>query len=158
VVRRRPADGVGGPPGVRQAVAAGAAGGGGAARKRACEACTVTEQDPEIAPPREKLTVWTGRWPTRQAGRARPVDEVAEELGCSWHRVNASVQCWGSALLEADTARIPDVEALGLSGPYRAAFGAAALDAAQVADPFHVVGLGNTAPDEVRRDNLARPS
>ena len=31
-----------------------------------CSAGTVTEQDPEIAPPREKLTVRAGRWATRQ--------------------------------------------------------------------------------------------
>ncbi len=81
---------------------------------RGCGAGTVTEQDPEIAPPREKLTARAGRWATRQAGRARPVDEVAAELGCSWHPANASVRRWGSALLDADTERISDVEALGL--------------------------------------------
>ena len=178
-----------------------------------CSAGTVTEQDPEIAPPREKLTARAGRWATRQAGRARAVDEVSAELGCSWHPVNASVRRWGSALLEADTDRISDVVALGLdetlmgrrgrfkdkawstsivdvgrgqrldivpgrtakapalwllgrprvwrenirwavldlSGPYRAAFDTAVPDARQVADPFHVVRLGNTALDEVRR-------
>ncbi len=178
-----------------------------------CEAVTVTEQDPEIAPPREKLTSRAGRWATRQAGLARPVGEVAAELGCSWHRVNASVRRWGEALLDADTERISAVEALGfdetlmgrrgrfrakswatsivdvgrgqlldivpgrtaqaptswllrrprwwlkrirwavldLSGPYRAAFDTALPDAAQVADPFHVVRLGNDALDEVRR-------
>ena len=40
---------------------------------------------------------------------------------------------------------------LDLSGPYRAAFDTAIPDAGQVADPFHVVRLGNTALDEVRR-------
>ena len=40
---------------------------------------------------------------------------------------------------------------LDLSGPYRAAYDAAVPDAAQVADPFHVVRLANTALDEVRR-------
>ena len=181
--------------------------------QRQCPAGTVTEQDPEIAPPREKLTTRAGRWATRQAGRARPVDEVASELGCSWHPVNASVRRWGCALLDADTARISDVEALGLdetlmgrrgrfrdrswstsivdvgrgqlldivpgrtakapalwllsrplewleqirwavldlSGPYRAAFDTALPHAHQVADPFHVVRLANTALDEVRR-------
>ena len=180
---------------------------------RGCSAGAVTEQAPEIAPPREKLTARAGRWATRQAGRARPVDEVAAELGCSWHRVNESVRRWGSALLDADTERISDVEALGLdetlmgrrgrfrarawstsivdvgrgqlldivpgrtakaptewllgrprgwldeirwavldlSGPYRAAFDTAIPDAGQVADPFHVVRLGNDALDEVRR-------
>ncbi len=39
----------------------------------------------------------------------------------------------------------------GLSGPYRAAFDTAPPDAGQVADPFHVVRLGNTALDDVRR-------
>ena len=181
--------------------------------QQGCGAGTVTEQDPEIAPPRGKLTSRAGRWATRQAGRARPVDEVAAELGCSWHPVNASVRRWGQALLDADTARISDVEALGLdetlmgrrgrfrakswstsivdvgrgqlldivrgrtadgparwllgrprewleqirwavldlSGPYRAAFDTAIPDAGQVADPFHVVRLANTALDEVRR-------
>ena len=159
------------------------------------------------------MTTRAGRWATRQAGKARPVDEVAAELGCSWHRVNASVRRWGSALLAADTERILDVEALGLdetlmgrwgrfrakswstsivdvgrgqlldivpgrtadgptrwpmrrprewleqirwgvldlSGPYRAGFDTAIPEAAQVADPFHVVRLANTALDEVRR-------
>ncbi len=76
-----------------------------------CPAGTVTEQDPEIAPPREKLTTRAGRWATRQAGRARPVDEVASEL--SWHPVNASVRRWGCALLDADTGRDSD----GAPGP-----------------------------------------
>ena len=40
---------------------------------------------------------------------------------------------------------------LDLSGPYRAAFNAAVPKARQVADPFHVVRLGNDALDEVRR-------
>jgi len=40
---------------------------------------------------------------------------------------------------------------LDLSGPYRVAFDTAIPDAAQVADPFHVVRLGNDALDEVRR-------
>ena len=181
--------------------------------QQGCGVGTVTEQDPQIAPPREKLAARAGRWATRQAGRARPVDEVAEELGCSWHPANASVRRWGSALLDADTERISQVEALGLdetlmgrrgrfkdtawstsivdvgrgqlldivpgrtakaptewllgrprewlggirwavldlSGPYRAAFDTAVPDAAQVADPFHVVRLGNDALDEVRR-------
>ena len=40
---------------------------------------------------------------------------------------------------------------LDLSGPYRAAFDTALPHAEQVADPFHVVRLANTALDEVRR-------
>ena len=178
-----------------------------------CAAGTVTEQDPVIGPPRERLTTRAGRWVTRQAGRGRPLKEAAEELGCSWHPVNGSVQRWGGALLEADVERIGDTVALGLdehlmwkrgrfrtkawgtgivdvgrgqlldivphrtaeapakwlferpqqwrnnivwaaldlSGPYRAAFDTALPHAEQVADPFHVVKLANTALDEVRR-------
>jgi len=40
---------------------------------------------------------------------------------------------------------------LDLSGPYRAAFDAAAPHARQVADPLRVVRLANDALDEVRR-------
>ena len=180
---------------------------------RGCAAGTVTEQDPQIAPEREKLTTRAGRWATRQSGRGRAHDDIARELGCSWHPVNDAVRRWGSALLEADTERICDVDALGLdehlmwrrgrfrakawatgivdvgrgqlldivpgrtakaptqwlhkrprrwlagvrwavldlSGPYRAAFDAAVPCAKQVADPFHVVRLGNDALDDVRR-------
>lgn len=67
-----------------------------ALRKAGCSAGTVTEQDSAIAPPPDKLTTRAGRWATRQAGRARPVDGVAAELGCSWHRVNASARRLGS--------------------------------------------------------------
>ena len=79
-----------------------------------CSAGTVTEQDPQIAPPRERLTTRAGRWATRQAGLGRPLGEVADELGCSWHPVNESVRRWGEALLAADTQRIAVTEALGL--------------------------------------------
>ncbi len=92
-----------------------------------CEVRYVSEQDPEIAPPREKLTARAGRWATQQAGEGRALDDAAGDLGCSWHPVNNAVQRWGSALLEADTERISDVEALGLDehlmwrrGRYRA--------------------------------------
>ena len=40
---------------------------------------------------------------------------------------------------------------LDLSGPYRAVFDAMVPEATQVADPFHVVKLGNTKLDECRR-------
>ena len=79
-----------------------------------CSAGTVTEQDPAIAAPRERLSSRAGRWVTRQAGRGRPFKEAAVELGCSWHPVNASVRRWGGALLQADVERIGDTEALGL--------------------------------------------
>ncbi len=79
-----------------------------------CEAGTVTEQDPAIAPGREKLTTRAGRWATRQSGGGRPHSDIAKELGCSLHRVNVSVRRWGAALLAADTERISQVSALGL--------------------------------------------
>ena len=41
-----------------------------------CPAGAVTEQAPEIAPPREKLTARAGRWATRQAGRARSLPSL----------------------------------------------------------------------------------
>ena len=82
--------------------------------RRRCPAGAVTEQDPEIAPERERLTTRAGRWATRRAGRGRPVKDVASELGCSWHPVNMSVRRWGEALLDTDAERISDVAALGL--------------------------------------------
>ena len=159
------------------------------------------------------MTARAARWATRQAGRGRPLKDVAADLGCVWHTVNSAVRRWGAALLDADTERISRVSALGLdehlmmrrgrfrtkawgtsivdvgrgqlldivrgrtakaptrwllgrprgwragirwavldlSGPYRAAFNAAVPKARQVADPFHVVRLGNDALDDVRR-------
>ena len=44
----------------------------------------------------------------------RSVSDVASELGCDWHTVNDAVMAWGQALLDADTARVGDVSALGL--------------------------------------------
>ena len=46
--------------------------------------------------------------------RGRPVDEVAAELGCGWHTVNNEVVRWGEALLEADTSRVGEVQAVGV--------------------------------------------
>ena len=79
-----------------------------------CGAKTVTEQDREIASRREGLTARAGRWVTAQAGRGRPLTDLAGELGCCWHVVNSSVQRWGQALLEADTQRLDGTEASGL--------------------------------------------
>ena len=79
-----------------------------------CETPGVTEQASCIAPKRALLTTRAGRWATRQVGRGRPVKDIAAELGCAWHTVNASVQRWGSALLAVDTQRISQVSALGL--------------------------------------------
>ena len=86
-------------------------------------------------------------------------------------------KAWGATIVDADGGQLLDMVAgrtakaparwllgrpqswlehirwgvLDLSGPYRAAFDEALPDAGQVADPFHVVRLGNTALDEVRR-------
>ena len=79
-----------------------------------CASGSVTEQQREIAPQRAVLTTRAGRWATRQVGRGRAVGDVALELGCDWHTVNASVRRWGQALLDADSARIAEVNALGL--------------------------------------------
>ena len=79
-----------------------------------CAAKTVTEQDREMVSRREGLTARAGRWVTAQAGRGRPLSDLAAELGCCWHVVNDSVQRWGQVLGEADTQRLDGVEALGL--------------------------------------------
>ena len=49
-----------------------------------CEAGSVTEQALEITPTRALLTARAARWATRQAGRGRPLKDVAAELGCVW--------------------------------------------------------------------------
>ncbi len=86
-----------------------------------------TEADEQIAPARTALTARAGRWATGAVGRdARPVSDVAAELGCDWHTVNGAVMAWGEALLDADCDRFGAVEALGLDetpfgrqGPWR---------------------------------------
>ena len=92
-----------------------------------CEVGAFTEVAEQIAPARAPLTARAGRWATLQVGRdARPVTDVAGELGCDWHTVNRAVVAWGQALLAADTARVGAVGALGLDetlfgrqGPWR---------------------------------------
>ena len=54
-----------------------------------------------------RATIGVGR-------RGRPVEEVAEELGCDWHTVADEVRRWGEALLEADGDRVGKVEAVGV--------------------------------------------
>ena len=41
------------------------------------------------------------------------MSDVAAELGADWHAINDAVMAYGQALLEADTDRIGQVEALG---------------------------------------------
>ncbi len=120
---------------------------------------TFTDQQPAVAPPRGRMTSRAARWATRRAGAGRAITEIAAELGCSWRTAMAAVHRWGQALLDADASRIDGVTALGLDeilmfrrGPYRKAFTDALPEAVQVADPFHVVKLANSAVDEVPAD------
>ena len=93
-----------------------------------CPVGSFTEVDDRIAPARGALTARAARWATVAVGRdARPVSDVAAELGCDWHTANRAVLTWGEALLAADADRVGAVEALGLdetlfgrSGPWRA--------------------------------------
>lgn len=80
-----------------------------------CAVRSFVEQDSGIGPVRALLTSRAARWVTIQVGRmGRPVDEVAAELGCDWHTVNKEVGRWGKALLEADTSRVGQVQAVGV--------------------------------------------
>ena len=80
-----------------------------------CDAASFTEVDEQIAPSRSALTARAGRWSTMAVGRdARPVADLATELGCDWHTANRAVLAWGEALLAADCDRVGAVRALGL--------------------------------------------
>ena len=80
-----------------------------------CGVGSFTEIAEEIALARAALTARAGRWATLQVGRdARPVSDVAGELGCDWHTANRAVLSWGQALLATDCDRVGAVEALGL--------------------------------------------
>jgi transposase len=69
---------------------------------------------PAVAASRLVLTDRAGRWVTLQVGmHGRSVSEVAADLACDWHTVNAAVVAYGSALVD-DPARIGQVDALGL--------------------------------------------
>lgn len=81
----------------------------------ACPTGSWTHVDERIAAPRVALTRRAALWATLQVGRyGRPVSDIASELGCDWHTVNDTVVAYGAALLEADTDRVGQVEALGL--------------------------------------------
>ena len=82
---------------------------------RGCGVKSLAEQDLSVAPERGLLTSRAGRWAAQQVGRlGGTVSEVAEELGCDWHTVNREIVRWGDALLEADTMRLGQVEAVGV--------------------------------------------
>jgi transposase len=83
--------------------------------ERGCPTGSWTHVDERIAASRVAMTARAARWATRQVGRlGRSVNEVAEDLGCDWHTVNDTVLAYGDALLEADTDRVGEVDALGL--------------------------------------------
>ncbi len=83
--------------------------------ERACPRRSWTHVDERIAAPRLAMTTRAARWATRQVGElGRSVNEVAGDLGCDWHTVNDTVIACGEALLEADTERVGEVDALGL--------------------------------------------
>ena len=79
-----------------------------------CVVLSVTEQESQIAPRRALSATRAARWATRQAGRGAAVSDSAATLGCGWRAVDASVQRWGQALLDADAKRVSAVSALGL--------------------------------------------
>ena len=82
-----------------------------------------TEQAPQIAAPRLKLTDRAARWATLQVGRhGRSVSEVAKDLGCSWHAVMEAVAAYGQVLVD-DPDRFTDVAALGLDETLRCRLG-----------------------------------
>ena len=80
-----------------------------------CAVGSFTEVDEQIVRARGALTARAARWATIAVGRdARPVSDVAVELGCDWHTANRAVLAWGEALLAADGEHVRAVGALGL--------------------------------------------
>jgi hypothetical protein len=78
-----------------------------------------TEQAPQIAAPRLKVTDRAARWATVQVGRhGRSEREVAKGLGCGWHAVMDAVAAYGQLLID-DPDRFGDVTALGLEETLR---------------------------------------
>jgi transposase len=82
-----------------------------------------TEQAPQIAAPRLRLTDRAARWATIQVGRhGRSVSEVAKDLACGWHAVMDAVAAYGQVLID-DPRRFTDVAALGLDETLRCRLG-----------------------------------
>jgi hypothetical protein len=66
-----------------------------------CARGSWTEERPDVAAPRCALTRRAGLRATVQVGRsARPVSQVADELGVAWHTVMAAVELYGTPLIE----------------------------------------------------------
>jgi transposase len=75
---------------------------------------TWTERNDTIAAPRCALTRRAGMWATVQVGRlARPVSQIAAELGVAWHTVMDAVAIYGTPLVD-DPDRVGSVEAIGV--------------------------------------------
>ena len=129
---------------------------------RGCAGGSFTEQAPQIAPARARLTSRAARWATRRAGRGRTVTDIAAELGCNWHAAMREIKRWGTALLEADTGRTEGVTALGLDeilmfrrGKYRSRhWGTTVTDARRGVLLDIVAGRSAAGPTRWRR---ARP-
>jgi transposase len=182
-------------------------------REPLCPVGSWTERNDAIAAERCGLTRRAGLWATVQVGLlARPVSQVAAELGVAWQTVMDAVVLYGTPLID-DPDRIVGVHAIGvdetkwlaaqaaeptrwvsavvdvegrkvldllegrnavdledwlaaqepawragvtvtvcdLHEPFRAAFDARLPHATQVADPFHVVGVGTRVIDRTRR-------
>jgi transposase len=60
------------------------------------------------------MTTRAAKWVVRQIGDGRTVTEIARDLSCSWGVINKAMLIYGTALLEADTKRLVDTEAVGL--------------------------------------------
>ena len=121
--------------------------------------------------------VWFGTPIVDDPNRIGQVDALGldETLFCRQGRWRT--QCWSTQIVDVARGQLLDVvpgrtavepcrwlatrpaawldrirwATLDLSGPYRAVFDTMLPHAVQVADPFHVVKLANTALDEVRR-------
>lgn len=79
-----------------------------------CRVGSWTEQETRSPRP-GRSSRRAGRWATRQVGRnGRAVTDVAAELECDWHTINAAVVAHGDALLAADVDRVGTVCALSL--------------------------------------------
>ena len=120
---------------------------------------------------------WGGALLDADTGRISEVAALGLDEHLMMRRGRFRVKTWGTSIVDVGRGQLLDIvrgrdakaptrwllrrrrewreairwAVLDLSGPYRAAFNAAVPKARQVADPFHVVRLGNDALDEVRR-------
>lgn len=79
-----------------------------------CEVAAFTDELPETASSRARVTS-RGAWHTaRRADLGRPVSETAFELSRGWRTVMRAVRRWGRSLFDADTGRLDGVTALSM--------------------------------------------